>query len=195
MPLKVLIAGLGRSGMGLASQLCDVYKVIGVDLDRPVCDCVSSGVCDPDRLTVINADATSAFALKKNGAHGAQVAVACLGSDEANLAAIRIFMELGIQQRYALMYDPRSADAYRDLETESVDRSGAVASLLASRIKSGQTRVTSCGRGAGEILEVEVLPGSSVVGMALLDLRPRRWIVAAIYRQGELIVPHGETVI
>jgi len=40
-----------------------------------------------------------------------------------------------------------------------------------------------------------VLPNSSVVGRSLAQLSPRRWLVGAIYRDGRLIVPHGDTVI
>lgn len=196
MTLKVLVAGLGRTGMGLASSLCDKYQVMGVDSSKPVCDRASSAACDPKSLAVVNADATSRYSMKRAGAATAQVAVACLGDDETNLAALEILVgDLGIRQRYALMYDTANADAYRDAGVEVVDRSGAAYSLLASRIRGGQTRVTSYGRGAGEIIEVEVLPGSSVVGMSLAELHPQRWLVAAVYREDELIVPHGDTIL
>ena len=90
MTVKVLVAGLGRTGMGLASSLCDTHLVMGVDAAGQVCDCASRSDCDPDRLTIVNGDATSAFSMKKAGASSAQVAVACLGNDETNLAALAI---------------------------------------------------------------------------------------------------------
>jgi nucleotide-binding universal stress UspA family protein len=42
-------------------------------------------------------------------------------------------------------------------------------------------------------METDILPNSSVVGKPLSSLHPRQWLVAAVYRGQELIVPHGDT--
>jgi nucleotide-binding universal stress UspA family protein len=42
---------------------------------------------------------------------------------------------------------------------------------------------------------VTVLAGSAVAGQALRDIHPQRWLVAAVYRDDSLIVPHGDTVL
>jgi hypothetical protein len=62
-------------------------------------------------------------------------------------------------------------------------------------VARGQKVAADIGLGEGEIIEVEVLPNSSVIGRPLMDLRPMRWIVGAVYRNRRLIVPHGDTII
>ncbi len=37
------------------------------------------------------------------------------------------------------------------------------------------------------------MPNSSVIGKPLSVLSPNRWLVAAVYRENTLVVPHGET--
>jgi len=41
----------------------------------------------------------------------------------------------------------------------------------------------------------QILEGSAAIGRPLRELKPRRWLVAAVYREDELIVPHGETIL
>ncbi len=54
---------------------------------------------------------------------------------------------------------------------------------------------SSFARGRAEAIEFEIAPDSPVKGVALRDLHSERYLVAAILRQGSLIVPHGNTVL
>lgn len=76
-----------------------------------------------------------------------------------------------------------------------VDRAASCSAQLASRLEHGKRQATNVGLGIGEILEVEMLPGSPVTGKTLAELRPKRWLVGAVYREQRLIVPHGATVL
>jgi nucleotide-binding universal stress UspA family protein len=44
-------------------------------------------------------------------------------------------------------------------------------------------------------MEVTVQSHSPVIGKTLAILRPKAWLLAAIYREGKLVVPHGNTEI
>lgn len=68
-----------------------------------------------------------------------------------------------------------------------------MASALQTRLERGKRTTADVGLGLGEILEVTVLPNSPVTGKSMVDLSPQAWLVAAIYRKGTLVVPHGQT--
>jgi Trk K+ transport system NAD-binding subunit len=142
----------------------------------------------------VNGDGSSRLVLRDAGAEAAQVVVACTGSDEVNLEVLRVVAELGVERRYALMRAESAEPAYRDSGVEAVNLRDACSALLESRIERHKV-ATAVGLGEGEIIEVTVMPGSSATGSRLRDLHPRKWLVGAIYREGKLVVPHGDTVI
>jgi len=49
------------------------------------------------------------------------------------------------------------------------------------------------GKGAGEIVEVQVLRYSHLVGVRLKHLRPSNWNVALIYSKGKILLPNNES--
>lgn len=196
MKPRILLAGLGETGMALAARLSANWDVIGIDPQRPALAGQSSlqQAAKHGSLRLLQGDATSALVLSKAGLDGILAAVACTGSDEVNLEVLRLARQQhGITNRIALMYSRDWEDRYNAEEIDVVDQDLACASILEARIQRGIKVATSVGLGMGEVVEVEVLPSSSVIGRKLAELHPRRWLVAAVYRQRELIVPHGDT--
>mgnify|MGYP000403927488 CR=1 FL=1 len=87
------------------------------------------------------------------------------------------------------------AAEYAAAGIETVCRSLALANHLASRVLRDRRTASDVGLGLGEIIEVPILPGSTVIGRPLRSFHAHPWLVAAVYRQDRLIVPHGDTVI
>jgi nucleotide-binding universal stress UspA family protein len=44
-------------------------------------------------------------------------------------------------------------------------------------------------------MEIAVSPYAPVVGRQIRDLRATNWLIASVYREGELIIPHADTLI
>jgi len=189
---SILIAGAGGTGAQLARRMCADWDVHIVDPNAEILNSESLA-CAAKRQV---GDATSALVLKNAGIEEAQVVVATTDSDEKNVEVLRIAKEqYGVENLYAVMRDVDWRARYDEAGVKLVDRFQACAAMLASQIAGGQKVATNIGLGQGEIMEVEVLANSSVVGRRLMDLNPKRWLVGAVYRQGELIVPHGDTVL
>jgi len=192
---KILLAGLGETGALLAELISATYDVVAIDTERAVSDRVHGIDPTGERLLVIHGDASSAVVLRRLDAEGFLAAVGCSGSDEVNLEFLRLaHRELAIDSRLALMHDLHWEHRYRDEGIEVVSQDRACAAILASQLEPGQQEVVGIGRGRGEVLQVGVLHDSAVIGRRLADLHPRRWLVGAIYRDDQLIVPHGDTV-
>ncbi|MCA9665946.1 MAG: NAD-binding protein [Myxococcales bacterium] len=189
---SLLIAGAGRTGTQLARRMCGDWDVRVVDESSEAVHSEELAICV--QRTV--GDATSALVLRKAGIENVTAVVACTDSDEKNLEVLRVARtEFGIERRYGVLRELSFEARYQNEKVELVDRFRALAAMLATRISGGQAVATNIGLGLGEIIEVEVLKHSSVVGRRLRDLRPTRWLVGAIYREDQLIVPHGNTVI
>jgi Trk K+ transport system NAD-binding subunit/nucleotide-binding universal stress UspA family protein len=190
MKPEVLIVGAGETGSQLARRLHEHWAVTVVDVDPEALEQELLNGCQ-----VLTGDGTSALVLRRAGADNARTLVATTGDDESNLEVLRVGQrDFGIEELYASMATAGSEERYRELGVEVVDRHMSCSALLEARLER-RTVATNIGLGEGEIMEVEVLANSSVIGRSLADLSPRRWLVGAVYRDGQLIVPHGDTVI
>ena len=190
MKPKIIIVGASSTGAQLVKRLVNEWEITVIDSNS---EALASTDFEAVTLRVVG-DATSALILREAEAQFSRAMVACTDSDEVNLEALRVgARDYDIDERFAVMRDTSFQDAYADNGVELVNRTHACAALLASLIRGGRRVATNIGLGQGEIMEVEVLPNSSVIGCRLADLHPRRWLVGAVYRDGRLIVPHGDT--
>ena len=192
MKPRILIVGAGDIGAHLARRLCESWDVAVLDLDPEALESPLLAGC----ATRLVGDGTSAMVLRQAGAEGADTLVAASDADEVNLEVLLLARErFGIDNLYAVMQGQEFEQRYRELpDVEVVDSNQACSALLESRLERRKV-ATNIGLGEGEIIEVEVLANSSVIGHRLADLHPRRWLVGAVYREGRLIVPHGDTVL
>jgi len=196
MKPRIIVAGLGETGTDLIHKLRLNWDVVGIDPDPAAVDLLYGAVDADGAVTLFHGDATSGLILRKASVEGAHGIVACTGDDEVNFEVLHLARHgYQIENRYALMYSLDWEERYKAEEIEVVSQDRACAAILESRVERGQKVATGVGLGHGEIVEVEVLPNSSVVNHTLAELRPRRWLVGAIYRDGQLIVPHGDTII
>jgi len=196
MKPKVVIAGLGETGTELVQRLCLDWDVIGIDSDPEAVERVSCRDVEGARTVTYAGDASSGLVLRRSGIQDVHAAVACCGSDEVNLEFLRILRaEFEVRNLYALMYSLEWEEQYSKEGIETISQDHACAAILESRVQRGQKVAQGVGLGEGEIIEVEVLPNSSVIGRTLAELGPRRWLIGAVYRGKSLIVPHGDTVL
>ncbi len=191
MKSGILIVGVGKTGSHLAQRLCQSWAVRLVDANPQALESPVLNGC-PYRFV---GDGTSALVLRKAGVAHVTTLVASTSQDEVNLEVLRLArQEFGLRNLFGIMQNAKYEEAYRALDARVVDRHQSCSALLESRIE-GRRVATNIGLGEGEIIEVEVMPNSSVIGQRLSELHPIRWLVGAVYRAGELIVPHGDTVL
>lgn len=191
----VVIAGAGQTGRELAGRLAVNWRVVLVDRD-------------PDKLArlgreapqaevrLVEGDATSALALRESEADRAHAVVACTGRDDVNYEVCRLARKrFDVPRVLAMVILRDQVRRFEELGVEAFSRSFSAASILQGRLERGKRTTAELGLGKGEIYEVTVLPHSPAIGKNLAELHPQAWLVGAIYRKGELVVPHGKTVI
>ncbi|MFN8611590.1 MAG: NAD-binding protein [Vulcanimicrobiota bacterium] len=184
---RIVIAGAGQTGRALSVRLQSLWEVVVVDLQAG-----KEGLLPG--VTFVTGDATSSLVLNQAGMRGASAAVGVTGRDDVNVEFCRLARQ--IYEVPNVMSATRQSEHLKTLEelgVFAISRPDSVASNLQSRLERGKRTTSDVGLGQGEILEVTVLRNSSVIGKSMADLSPKAWLVAAIYRRGQLVVPHGET--
>ena len=142
----------------------------------------------------VHGDGSSRLTLAEATLDARSVLVAATSSDAVNREAARVAREhFGVHERVVVNSDVASELAEGISPEELVRPADAVAGQVVNRVSIEASRAVDVGLGAGEGLQVTVLEGSPAVGRALRDFGARHWLVAAVYRSGTLIVPHGDT--
>ncbi|HSJ29763.1 MAG TPA: Trk system potassium transporter TrkA [Acidimicrobiia bacterium] len=196
--MRIVIVGAGAVGSYLAERLStegqDVV-VIEDDEDR------AADLQERIDALVITGNGASPAVLQQAGVDKAELLIAVSNSDGANVLACHVAAELGVKRTVARVEDPDMREALVGLEVDFVIDPGEAAAreLLALVHQSGVSEMVDFGNGRLVLVGATIPRTSRLVGWPLSELRANRddwdWIVAALVRQGETIVAHGDTVI
>lgn len=150
----------------------------------------------PDGVMVHYGQPTDSVVLRQAGVDTAKAVLVATPDDHTNLEVCRLCERLfQVQKRFAFLSDRERKAEYEAAGIGIVSRNRSLAFAAESLLQPGTATASGVGLGRGEIYQVEVLPGSTAIGKTPRMLNPQSWLIAAIYRGAELIVPHGETEI
>ena len=191
----VVIVGMGRVGRIVVEQLQRDRSISVVDRRAERLEMV------PDRLGRVNihkvqGDATSRLVMDQTRMDARSVLIAVTGDDMVNREVARLAREhYGVEDIVTLVDDLDGIDHAGLSPADALQRYRATAALVLNRVTAGQTRGVALGLGQGELLQIRVMPGSAAIGAPLKEMHPHKWLVAAVYRDEKLLVPHGDTVL
>ncbi len=194
---RALIVGAGDTGIQLASRLALGWCVTLVDPSRESLEEVERVASNVGAaLRTVQGDGTSRLVLEEAGAASADLALVVASPDSVGLEACRVLRRDFPKVRLlALVRQRRNLDDFLALGVDALSDSEAEAAALMARVDRGNRIAQQVGLGEGEVMETEVMPASSAIGKPLKSFHPQRWLVAAVYRDRKLVVPHGETVL
>lgn len=192
---RVIVVGAGQTGRALVRILSDTWDISVLDTDPVKLERLQEDV--PDRhLQLLKKDGTSLINLREAGIEGAEWIAALTDHDEVNTESCRLALSIDDPPAaVAVVRQPQAAEKLKKMGAEVLTRPAAIAGLVKNRIERAHQVAVSVGLGRGEIVEIPVLPSSPAIDVRVRDLRARRWLVAAIYRGEQLIIPHGHAVI
>jgi len=193
---RVIIVGASETGLALARSLCTTWNVTVLDLDSQRLLPLWAIIAPEAALKLLAKDGTSLLNLREAGVSESEWIIAATSTDEVNVEICRL--ALSVEHPPAAIAVVQSTEAQSQLKAlgaEVLLRPLAMAGLVTNVIERGVRIAVSVGLGRGEVLEIPVLPTSPAVDMRVADLRARRWLIAAIYRQDQIIVPHGNAVV
>ncbi|MFM8322374.1 MAG: potassium channel family protein [Chloroflexota bacterium] len=194
--MLVVIAGGGRTGTQLAYHLMGQnHEVRVVEHRREVLARIHREL--PTEI-IYEGNPTDLEVLERAGVREARVLAACTTVDEDNLVICYMARcHFGVGRTIARINDPRNAWLFD--EKFCVDVALNQASVMASMIEEEMSfgdmmTLLKLRRGNYSLIEEKIPPGAPAVGVALKDLQLKdETVIAAIIRNGKVIVPRGLT--
>ena len=147
---------------------------------------------------ILRGDAMDPELLQEANAARADTIIAVTDHDETNILVSLLAKRHGTSQAIVLVGRPAYADLLTPLDIDVVISPRAItASTILQKVRRGRVRsVHSIGDGFGEIIDIEALEPSAIVGKPLSQSKlPHDAIIGAIIRNSEVIIPTGETAI
>ncbi|QYJ14512.1 Trk system potassium uptake protein TrkA [Rubrobacter xylanophilus DSM 9941] len=198
--MRTVILGAGEVGFNTARMLSqEGHQVILVEQDEALVERVSEQL---DAL-VIQGNGASPRVLSEAGIDDADLLVAATNSDEANIIGCLLAKTQGVRLTVARLHNPDYYDPEEPFaqETLGIDFVIHTEQMAAKAIRTvllvpGAVNLDTFAGERVAAAEVILEKGSPVVGRALRDVRlPAETLIVGIVREGEALVPGGDTVL
>ena len=195
--MYVLIAGGGRTGTQLAHLLLEQnHKVRVLEHRREVLTRIHREL--PTEV-IYEGNATDLEELEQAGIRQVQVVAACMANDEDNLVVCYLARQhFGVSRTIARINNPRNAWLFDEkfCVDVSLNHSAVMARLIEEEMSLGDMMtLLKLRRGDYSLVEEKIPDGARAIGVAIKDLDiPETCVIAAIIRDGKVVVPHGASV-
>ncbi|MBL4679808.1 MAG: Trk system potassium transporter TrkA [Pseudomonadales bacterium] len=195
---RIVIAGGGHIGQGLARRLEPKYGVRIIERSRKRCYELSETL---NRTIVLSGDASDRELLLEENIEETDVFCAVTNDDEANIMSSMLAKSLGARKVITLINNPAYVDLIEGSEIDiAISPQQATLGSILTHIRRGDVvRVHSLRRGAAEAIEAIAhgdSKSSKVVGKSLdeIDL-PESTTIGAIVRGNDVIIAHDDVVV
>jgi trk system potassium uptake protein TrkA len=147
---------------------------------------------------VMESDATAVEFLEREHVGEADMVVAALDADEKNLLVCLLATRLGVERTVAVIETAAYADLFEAVGVDvAVSPREVVAEEITRFAREDRTEnVALVGRGEAEVLEIQVGSESVLADRPIREsvpALPDGVVVGAIIRDGEFVVPRGDT--
>lgn len=195
--MQVIIAGGGRTGTQLALLLLEQNHSVQVLEHRP--EVLARIHRELPTEVIFEGNPTELDVLDTAGIRQVDVLAACTSSDADNLAicftARKVF---NVPRTIARINNPRNDWLFDEKfhVDVSLNHSEVMARLIEEEMSLGDMMtLLKLRRGDYSLVEEKIPAGAQAVNVALKDLAlPESVVIAAIIRDGKVIVPRGVTV-
>jgi trk system potassium uptake protein TrkA len=195
---RVIIVGGGNIGTFLAEGLereSPEVEIKLIEINRQRAERVAKSL---SRTMVIHGDALDPEILAEANVKSAGTVIAVSNEDEVNILVSLLAERHGCKRSIALINKAVYSPLIGQLGIDAVVSPRAITvSTILQHVRRGRIRsVHSVGDGFGEIIEVDALPTSALIGHPLREAKlPPGVLIGAVLRGDTMIVPRGDTVI
>jgi Trk K+ transport system NAD-binding subunit len=194
---RILVVGLGDFGRELLKFLSPEWDIAAVDInEKRLSRCAEKFPAGEGvNVEYLTGAADSAVTWKKLDVQGLKYIISTLKDTEVNLELCRIAREV-LHLKIpviVLTYGDVDPGLYAPFDVRPVNSFNAGIQAVLKRLDRHVIRAVNMGLEKGELLEVTVKARSHLVDRKLKHLRPSRWHISALYREGKLILPDGNS--
>ncbi len=196
--MYIIVVGAGGIGSALVEiAVRDRHNVVVIERDPKKADLLSRRY----DILVINADAASQDVLEDAGADRADAIVATTGDDATNLMIVALAQKLGIPSIVSVVNKREHTELFRKLGANVMENPDViVAEYLYNALQRPKVKDLVTLSGGAQVFRAVITERSPLVGKSLREageagLIPEGILIAAIEREGDVIIPSGATVI
>jgi trk system potassium uptake protein TrkA len=195
--MYVIIAGGGRTSTYLARMLLKQDHTVKVIESRS--KVLASLHKELPTEVIIEGNPLDSTILEHTGFEKADVFAAVNTNDEDNLVLCYIAKSrYKINRTIARVNNPRHAWLFNERfgVDVPVNQAEIISSLIEEEMSLGDMMtLLKLRKGNYALVEEKIPPGAIAIGKAIKDLNvPEQCVLAAIFRKGEVVMPHGYTV-
>lgn len=187
--MRVLLIGARGPTRELLRRLSDLWDVVLIDTDPSALQ-AAEGVRE---FTPVVGDGSSQVVLKRAGLDDAAAVVAASFDDDRNLETLRIARDAGVPRVAGVAHNVERLDDYREMGVPAVSADTLAARSVEVLMEPRRVVSTTFADGKAEAIEFWIAPDAPVRGKRLRQLHADTWVIAAVLRKGELIIPRGNT--
>ena len=195
---RVIIVGGGNIGLSLARMVEEDQSHVHmklIEIDKKRAEFVAQTL---RRTVVIHGDALDTDVLEEVNAKQTETVIAVSNDDEVNILGSLLAKRFGCERAVTLVNKTSYAPLIDSLGIDTVVSPRVITvSTILQHVRRGRIRsVHSVNEGFGELIEVEALETTSLVGVPIRQAKlPVGVLVAALVRGDAVIIPRGDTVI
>jgi trk system potassium uptake protein TrkA len=196
--MNVIIVGGGKVGSHLANILLQGGHTVRVVDDRmPIIEQLHKELPEG---TVVFGEMSAPATLEQAGIAKAGVLAVVTDKDEANLVITTIAkFEFHVPRVISRVNNPKNGWLFTpEMGVDvAISQADMMARLIAEEMSLGDMMtLIKLRKGSYSLVEEKIHPGSEANGKAIRDLGlPVESVLVAIIRKGDLILPHGSTVL
>jgi trk system potassium uptake protein len=196
--MNVIIVGGGKVGSHLAAILLRQNHTVHVVDDRPAV--IEQLKRELPEGSIISGEMSSPAVLEKAGIAQATVLAAVTDRDEANLVITTLAkFEFRVPRVISRVNNPKNGWLFTpEMGVDvAISQADMMARLIAEEMSLGDMMtLLKLRKGMFSLVEEKVHPASEACGKTIRDLElPAECVLVAVIRKGELILPHGSTVL
>lgn len=196
---KLVIVGGGNIGYLLAERLGDEPDLNAkiIEMNKTRAEYIASKL---DKITVINGNALDRDIMQEAGISNTETILAVTDDDEVNILSCILAKKHGCKRSICLINKGRSylpLISSLGIDVDVNPRETTVSTIL-QHIRKGKVRAAhSIYSGSMEIIEVEAIPSSSIIGKTISDLELPEGINISVLckKDGNVVAPEEGTII
>ena len=187
--MKVIIVGAHGEARQLINRISTGWTISVIDMDQE-----KLRNFNPNRqIEKYQGDGTSTLVLKKAGIENASALVTLTNDDEVNLEILKIAKQNNIYRLSSIVNEDKNSQQYKDLDVEVVDPDVLIGRRLEHILEPRRVVSQAFAGGRAEAIELEINSDSPARGKKLKDIGSDFFIVGALLRKGNVVIPHGDT--
>ena len=186
--MKIIVVGDGKVGFAIAKQLNQEGHDITVVENKS--NVLSSTMNQLD-IVGVQGNGASLDTLMEARVSSSDLLIAATSTDEVNIICCLMAKKLGARHTIARIRNPEYNNTVRLIKA-------AAREILRAIRFSNSIKVSSFAKGRIELAEVKITENSPLSNMRICDINRRlksEVLFVAIQRNGEVIIPNGNTVI